>query len=104
MDLGPILPHIPGFLTGLFLAFLVWLVIDRKQIKAELATLKAKAAPAMTTIQHDVHLAEAALKVPADDVKTVLQSFLADIRAEAARIEAAKAASPVPAAPAAPQA
>jgi len=95
-------PHIPGFLVGLFIAFLVWLILDYKAIKAELASLKAKAAPVAAAVEHDLHLAESVVRVPAKDAGAIIHQFLVDVKAEAARIEAARlaAAANPPAAPA----
>lgn len=88
-----------GFLLALFIVFLVWLFLDRKNLKAQVAALEAKAAPAVKAIEHEVHLAEAAVKVPTADVVASFEKLLSDIRAEATRIEIAKSTAVPPAAP-----
>ena len=88
-----------GLLVGLIVLAIVWLIVDRAALKAKVAALEAKAAPVVKAVEHDLSLAQAAVKVPFEDAKAVLQGYLADIRAEVAKIEAAKA---IPVAPANP--
>jgi hypothetical protein len=106
--LSTIHPQAPGFTAGfllaLFIVFLVWLFVDRKNLKAQVAALEAKAAPALKAVEHDLHVVEAAPKVLGEDIKVAILKLISDAQAEAARVEAAKAAAPAPAAPAAPQA
>ena len=102
-------PQAPGFLTGVIFVLVilgvVWIILDRKDLKARVAAYEAKAAPTVKAIEHEIHVAEAAVKVPSEDIRTALNAFFADIRAEAARLEAAKAAAAAtPAAPPAPTA
>ena len=82
--------------------------MDRKALKAKLAALEAKAAPAVNRaiagIEHDAHMVEAGPKVVVEDIKDVLPKYFADLKAETARIEAAKAAPPAWAAAPAPAA
>lgn len=93
-----------GILAGLIILAIIWLIADRATLKAKLAALEAKAEPgikkAIAAVEHDVHLVEAAPKVALNDIEALFAKGLADIRAEAAKVEATKAVPP--AAPAAP--
>ena len=79
-----------GLVVGLVVLVIIWLIADRKALKAQLVALEAKATPAVKAIEHDVHLVEAVPKVALADIEALFTKGMADIRAEAARIEAAK--------------
>lgn len=86
-------PHIPGFVAGVLVTGLGLLVADWKKAKAELAKLKAEAVPTLkadlAAAEHEVHLVEAAPKVAAADVAAIIAKAVANIRAEAAKADAA---------------
>ena len=80
-----------GLVVGLVLLAIIWLITDRKALKAQLVALEAKAVPAVKVVEHDVHLVEASGKVTLAHVKQVFQEFFVDIQSEAAKIEAVNA-------------
>jgi hypothetical protein len=87
--------QLPGFIVGAVIALLIWLFIERKKLKADLAKFETTDLPQIkTTIKADAADAKAIGEIGWDEITKTVNGWRAELAlAVAARVKADQAAA-----------